>query len=240
MDDLHQQWLKQMEAESLAKQETFMNGIAEWLKRPRITEQPSHPFKGAPDFWNAFAWPMAERIERFMENLTSLGGHATRLADLNEAKDWISVKAEELGVKRIVRQRQPELAVLDLESAIPGVEISVWNSDGQEWIARAEEADMGLVVADYAVAYTGSIVLLSSRDQGRAVSLLPNILTVIIPIDRLKTRVGEVLALFDQLGPEQLPAGIHFISGPSRSSDIENDLTIGIHGPGVVYALIVG
>ena len=44
----------------------------------------------------------------------------------------------------------------------------------------------------------------------------------------------------DEQGREELPAGVHFISGPSRSSDIENDLTIGVHGPGIVYAIILG
>jgi L-lactate dehydrogenase complex protein LldG len=37
----------------------------------------------------------------------------------------------------------------------------------------------------------------------------------------------------------QLPAAINFITGPSRSSDIENDMTIGVHGPKKVYALIL-
>jgi L-lactate dehydrogenase complex protein LldG len=62
----------------------------------------------------------------------------------------------------------------------------------------------------------------------------------ILPVERLQTRLGEVMIRFDASGRESLPAGIHFISGPSRSSDIENDLTIGVHGPGVVYALLVG
>jgi L-lactate dehydrogenase complex protein LldG len=62
----------------------------------------------------------------------------------------------------------------------------------------------------------------------------------IIPVERLVTRLGEIMVHFDEGGRESLPAGIHFISGPSRSADIENDLTIGVHGPGVVYALIVG
>jgi len=61
----------------------------------------------------------------------------------------------------------------------------------------------------------------------------------IIPVERMVTRLGEILVQFDQAGREQLPAGIHFISGPSRSADIENDLTIGVHGPGIVYALLV-
>lgn len=96
------------------------------------------------------------------------------------------------------------------------------------------------MIVDHAAAYTSSMVVLSSKDKGRSVSLLPTVLMAIIPVDRLKTRLGEVMVHFDEGGRESLPAGIHFISGPSRSSDIENDLTIGVHGPGVVYALIVG
>lgn len=90
------------------------------------------------------------------------------------------------------------------------------------------------------MAYTGSVVVLSAKEKGRSVSLLPTVLFIVIPVERLKTRLGEVLVGLDEAGREALPAGVHFITGPSRSSDIENDLTIGVHGPGIVYALIVG
>lgn len=113
-------------------------------------------------------------------------------------------------------------------------------SQPQYWKARSAEADIGIVMADHAVAYTGSVAVMSSPHKGRSVSLLPTVLIIVIPVSRLKTRLGEVLLQFDELGAGQLPAGIHFISGPSRSSDIENDLTIGVHGPGIVYAIIVG
>ncbi|MNW03394.1 Lactate utilization protein C [compost metagenome] len=93
---------------------------------------------------------------------------------------------------------------------------------------------------DFAVAYTGSLVVQSAAEEGRSVSLLPTALFAIIPVERMKTRLGEVLDTFDAVGRETLPAGIHFISGPSRSADIENDLTIGVHGPGIVFALLVG
>lgn len=106
--------------------------------------------------------------------------------------------------------------------------------------ARAAEADIGIVIADEAVAYTGSVAVLSSPEKGRAVSLLPTALIILLPVERLRTRLGEILNRFDKAGREQLPAGIHFITGPSRSSDIENDLTIGVHGPGIVYTLLIG
>ncbi|WP_339203647.1 LUD domain-containing protein [Paenibacillus sp. FSL K6-3182] len=241
MAETHKQWLEKLEADSRAKQEFFMNDIAAKLRHPRMTHKPQHPFRGAPDFWNSFEWPEEERIKQFTDNFLSVGGHVARLPSMDDVKSFIVSKAEEMSAKYIIRQNQPELDELDLEGALKGSQVSVWNTDAeQHWRARAAEADFGIVIADHAVAYTGSVTVLSAPNKGRSVSLLPTVLIIIIPIERLKTRLGEVLVTFDEAGREQLPAGIHFITGPSRSSDIENDLTIGVHGPGIVYALLVG
>ncbi len=241
MANRHQEWLIEMEAESRSKQTRFINGISAKLRRPMVAEPPRHPFRGAPEFWNAYEWNEEERIERFTNNFTSVGGHIQRFKDMEEVRRFIAEKANELSAKYVIRQNQAELDALDLEGAIPEAQVSVWNSDPEQyWKARAAEADIGVVIADYAAAYTGSITVLSSKDKGRSVSLLPTVLMAIIPVGRLKTRLGEIMVHFDDGGRESLPAGIHFISGPSRSADIENDLTIGVHGPGVVYALIVG
>jgi L-lactate dehydrogenase complex protein LldG len=215
-----------------------LDGIAMRLKRPRVKDKPPHPFRGAPASWNAFEWSGEERIRRFAENVEGVGGHAVRLADMEEVKRFVVKKVGEHGAKRVIMQNRPELTVLDLASSLPDVQLFVWNSDPEErWIVRAAEADIGIVIADYGVAYTGSMVIRSSENQGRSISLLPEVLMAIIPADRIKTRLGEIMAMFDR---EKLPAGIHFITGPSRSADIENDLAIGVHGPGIVYALIVG
>jgi L-lactate dehydrogenase complex protein LldG len=241
MADTHKEWLKEMEMASEAKQKSFIDSISSKLGQPRPMEKPAHPFRGAPDFWRTFEWSVEERMERFGANFKAAGGHVARLASFEEAKQFIADKAAEMSAKYIIRQGQPELEAMKLEDALPEAHISVWNTEEDEnWRARAAEADFGVVVADYAVAYTGSITVLSAANKGRSVSLLPTVLFAIIPIERLKTRLGEALINFDQVGRENLPAGIHFISGPSRSADIENDLTIGVHGPGVVYALFVG
>ncbi|MGO4544555.1 lactate utilization protein C [Paenibacillus sp. 2TAB23] len=240
MADTHKQWLEKLEAESKVKQEQFMNDIASKLRHPRMFDKPNHPFRGAPDFWNAFEWSEEERIQAFTDNFLSVGGHVARIGSMDEVKSFIVQKAEEMSAKYVIRQNQPELDALGLEGALTGSSVSVWNTDDEQyWRARAAEADFGIVIADHAVAYTGSVTVLSAPNKGRSVSLLPTVLIIIIPIERLKTRLGEVLVTFDEAGREQLPAGIHFISGPSRSSDIENDLTIGVHGPGIVYALLV-
>ncbi len=236
-----EQWLREMEEKSRAKQSQFIGNISSKLRRPMVAEAPQHPFRGSPDFWNVYEWNEQERIERFTENFKSVGGHVERLSSMEDVQQFVTDKASELGAKYIIRQNEPELAALGLEQRLPKAKISVWNTDAEEnWKARSAEADIGVVLVDHAAAYTSSMVVLSSKDKGRSVSLLPTVLIAIIPLDRLKTRLGEVMSTFDEGGRESLPAGIHFISGPSRSSDIENDLTIGVHGPGIVYALLVG
>lgn len=238
----HRDWLADMDAQSRARQSAFIDNLSKKLGRPKPTTPPVHPFRGAPDFWQSFEWPLEERIARFSDNFKAAGGHVERLADMAAVRDFIAERAADMRAKYVIRQHQPELDELQLEQVLPkGTRVTVWNQGaGVDNKARAAEADFGVVMADYAVAYTGSITVLSSGDKGRSVSLLPTALFAIVPVSCLKTRLGEVMAEFDRAGREKLPAGIHFISGPSRSADIENDLTIGVHGPGIVYALIVG
>jgi L-lactate dehydrogenase complex protein LldG len=234
------EWLKQLDEQSLSKQEQFLNGIAAKLNRARVTDKPQHPFRGSPDFWAEFQLSESEKLDMFQRNFEAAGGYVQRAATLSEASSIIVDKANELQALHILRQDLELLGQLGLEQALPNVNVRSWNDDEQEdWKARAAEADIGVVLADYAVAYTGSLTLLSSKTKGRSVSLLPTLLFALIPKSSLVTKLGEVLSTFDEMGRANLPAGIHFVSGPSRSADIENDLTIGVHGPGIVYAVII-
>ena len=72
-DEKHRQWLAELDAESRRKQQAFLDGLAAKLGRPRVTERPPHPFRGAPDFWNAYELTPEERIERFIANFQAVG-----------------------------------------------------------------------------------------------------------------------------------------------------------------------
>ncbi|MBE3563791.1 MAG: LUD domain-containing protein [Hydrogenibacillus schlegelii] len=106
--------------------------------------------------------------------------------------------------------------------------------------AFAARASLGVVQADFAVAETGSVVLLNSADAGRFPSLLPPVIWVFVPEARILSTVGEAVRSVADLGRRGgFPSAVQFITGPSRSADIEMRLTLGVHGPGVVLAQIV-
>jgi L-lactate dehydrogenase complex protein LldG len=232
-------WLAQLDKDSMQKQEAWRQRIALKLGRAPMRTAPAHPSRGVPDFWRAYTLPEPSRRAVFTGNFVAAGGIVVELPTMQTAATYICQIATERHVQALVLQNQTTLAKLALAERLPDVQVHVWHADIQldNWLEITSSADMGIVMADAAVAHTGSIVVTSSPDKGRAVSLLPPITIVLIPAQRLYTRMGEVLAGLDETA---MPAGIHFISGPSRSADIENDLTIGVHGPGVVHALLIG
>lgn len=223
------------------QQQAFIQMISNRLGRPMPTEKPHHPFKGAPDFWKTYELGLEQRIDLFRDNWAKAGGHSFRFSTMDEVKRFIVEQAQTLQARQILQQNQPELLSMRLTEQLPTCKVMTWGPGNRdELVAHAAGADIGIAVVDQAVAHTGSIVVTSSGNTGRSVSLLPTVFLAIIPVERLKTRLGEALAAFDGRPRQHFPAGIHFISGPSRSADIENDLTIGVHGPGVVFALLVG
>jgi L-lactate dehydrogenase complex protein LldG len=87
----------------------------------------------------------------------------------------------------------------------------------------------------YGLADTGSVVLGNSPDEPRSRSLLPERHISLLREDRIVPGLAE---LFSALGGE-LPSALAIVSGPSRSGDIEQRLTIGVHGPGEVHVVLV-
>jgi L-lactate dehydrogenase complex protein LldG len=89
--------------------------------------------------------------------------------------------------------------------------------------------------AIYGLAETGSVVLAASPEEPRARSLLPEVHVSLLREDRILPGLPE---LFAALGTD-LPSALAIVSGPSRSADIEQRLTVGVHGPGEVHVVLV-
>jgi L-lactate dehydrogenase complex protein LldG len=85
--------------------------------------------------------------------------------------------------------------------------------------------DLGITTVDYAIPNTGTIGLLSSPEKPKAVSLLPRVHLAIMTSADLRPNLTAVLK--EVKGSRYLI----LISGPSRTSDIELILTLGVHGP---------
>jgi L-lactate dehydrogenase complex protein LldG len=97
-------------------------------------------------------------------------------------------------------------------------------------------AGVGITGCDAAIAETGSLVMLSGPGRSRAVSLLPPFHIAIVRSDQLYESMGEFFA--QRQSDIVTAASCTFISGPSRSADIEFTLTLGVHGPGRVVVVI--
>ena len=93
----------------------------------------------------------------------------------------------------------------------------------------------GVSRAVYALADTGSVVLAASPDEPRAASLLPDVHVTLVAGDVILPGLEE---LFTAVGGD-LPSSLAIVTGPSRSADIEQLLTVGVHGPGEVHVVLL-
>ena len=103
---------------------------------------------------------------------------------------------------------------------------------------EAAEADLGVTSATFGIAATGSVVQEADVAGGRTASLLPRIHLCLLPSDRLVATTAEVLRRLP--ARERMPSNLVLITGPSRSGDIEQIITLGVHGPTAVHVLLLG
>jgi L-lactate dehydrogenase complex protein LldG len=123
----------------------------------------------------------------------------------------------------------------------PALEGLDWRGAGLEFAARAARGDdpVGVSGVFCAIAETGTLMLCSGPSTPATVSLLPETHVAIVPVGRIVAYMEDGWDLARvELG--ELPRAVNFVSGPSRTADIEQTVVLGAHGPYRVHIVLVG
>jgi L-lactate dehydrogenase complex protein LldG len=116
----------------------------------------------------------------------------------------------------------------------------LWQEAGLAVEARASHGNdlVGITGAYCAIAETGTLLLLSSPRTPAAASLLPETHIALVRANRIVRTMEDAWALV-RSEHGMLPRAVNFVSGPSRTADIEQTLTLGAHGPYRVHIVLV-
>jgi len=174
----------------------------------------------------------AECLAEFGRRWQANGGALHRVRSMDEAVSLLAGLISETG-------RQALLLAADAEAAWPGLAESL-RARGIEPLSPADEqaADIatGLTSACAAVAYSGSLVVAGRESGTLRASLLPPVHVCLIRPDMVVYGLDEAMNRAYGNGMQRCAV---FITGPSRTADIELHTVIGVHGPGAVHAVVI-
>lgn len=186
----------------------------------------------------------AALLERFTLELTGLKGEVFPVDGDEGARAKVLELLEFHQAKSILAWDFSYIPVEGLEAAIreTGVEIIQPDTHDElrmETLSASAEAQVGLTGADAAAATTGTLIFTTAQGKGRIPTVLAPVHIAIITLDQLLPRIESWVAAQRALGmPLKEHANFCFISGPSRTGDIEMQLILGVHGPGQVQVIV--
>ena len=167
-----------------------------------------------------------ERFSLFAKNAAELKADFQLLASRDELKTALA-KIRDAEKWRRVASHHGDMSNFASQSLGLPVMLTDKGYDVQE----LERCDAGITECDALVAQTGGVVVTSRSTGGRALSILPPHHVVIAQREQLVADLPDAFAFLQQKYAPDFPSMISFITGPSRTGDIERILVLGAHGP---------
>lgn len=179
--------------------------------------------------------PLGSRslLQAFSDNLRAAHAEVFRCA----RNAWL----DKILALRTERQWQSLAFARDLDFSVAGdIEgLRYFEQPIDHWKAELfNDIDVGITRASCAVAETGTLALLSSPQSPRTLSLVPPINICIVDAARLYRSLPEALA--KEGWASAMPTNLIFISGPSKTADIQQTLAYGAHGPKDLIVIVEG
>jgi L-lactate dehydrogenase complex protein LldG len=217
------------------QREPFLAELSARLGRPRPRSAPERAYSHAapPEVSDP---PLAELRRRFRSELELVGGEVVLAGSHQEARAVLAAELRRAEV--IVTWARSEL------SRLSGLDSSdVWRELGErchepsaaDFRSTLLCAEVGVTAADFAIAETGTLLLSAEPKRPRAVSLVPRLHIALLRESQLVLCRSATWAHYRP----GMPSALLYITGPSRTSDIENDLSIGVHGPARVLVIVL-
>ncbi len=189
-----------------------------------------------PEVWPSTNPTAAAMAERFTQEIEAVSGQVVRCATVEEAKQRLGQLLDELECTTVGAVDRP----LCRELAGERSDRVVWPGEGDTAKSMAEFS-AGLVEADYLLADTGTCMIACGTSQQRVLCYLPPTCIVLAKCDRLAENMPaawkEIAA---RVADPSLRGEFVFVTGPSRTADIEKILILGVHGPKRVVVLLIG
>ncbi|MCD4688137.1 MAG: lactate utilization protein [Desulfuromonadaceae bacterium] len=173
-----------------------------------------------------------ELLERFILAAGRAGAHVVRTLDRTALVDYIARHAEgPILLPNFAASQRLRLAEALRESGCIVLT--------EHFRAGAAQASAGITGANFALADTGTVVLDSTDEALRLASTLPRRHFVILDPHKILADGLAAVGPLRVLHRRQSPDFVAFITGPSRTADIERVLTIGVHGPAELHILLL-
>ena len=194
-------------------------------------------------------------VARFTGELTAVGGHVYRMSDILQLVAAVAEICQAAKVAEVVTEVALSKSTLITELELPdqltarGLSVFVPEAAGaaehDQLVGRLASCVAGVTAVEYAIAETGTIVLCSEEGNALLVSLLPAIHIALVRTVQISASLDTVIGA---LGGRLIEGGKHdrdpyrsatMITGPSRTSDVELTLSIGVHGPKELHVIIL-
>jgi L-lactate dehydrogenase complex protein LldG len=225
--------------------EEIMWNIRSGLHRdPGRNEGCISPRDAERDFWKETEELKKDRllhidklVDAFIKELLNVNTEVQKVETEEELRASIIEFARRKGASSFAIWDTEYLGSLGLSDFLKGAGLQEIKSNDKYEIA---EAGIGITGADYAIADTGTLVLLTDVSRPRGVSLLPPVHVAVAKKSDIVSNINEIFIILKQSlnAGQRVPSCMTFITGPSRTADIELNLTLGVHGPKELYVII--
>lgn len=182
----------------------------------------------------------SELLDLFRSEIEALHGRAYIASSIPEIVNLISSIAVQTDCKRILKQK----LLIDGEDQIAselsksGLQVSELE-ELSDPVDALRSADLTITRVDLLIASTGTLVIGTSEDDERLASCLPRVHVAIVSASNVVQDPKDAATYLRKKMTGDSPGNVAFISGASRTADIEMKLILGVHGPHEVHVIIL-